>query len=166
MQLRLWAITAACVLSVLSAAPQNQAYAHDSQLNSVRSAQRKSRSGSNAARNAGRNSIAKGVKDMKHGRAHRNPSEVRTGAFEIVQGILGLLASAAAGGMADKDDTNGDNLLNGSDVQSFANCLVNGGAGCACADADGDAAADDEFGVNGDIASFVNKLLTGVTCPP
>lgn len=63
-------------------------------------------------------------------------------------------------------DTSGDGFLRGDDVQSFANCLITPGAGCDCADSDGDGAADDEFGVGGDIEDFVNKLLTGATCPP
>lgn len=62
-------------------------------------------------------------------------------------------------------DTSGDGELDGEDVQSFADCLVSPGPNCACADSDGDGAADDEFGVTGDIADFVSKLLSGATCP-
>lgn len=62
-------------------------------------------------------------------------------------------------------DTSGDGLLNGRDVESFVNCLITPGAGCTCADSDGDALPEDEFGVNGDIADFVSKLLSGAVCP-
>lgn len=81
-----------------------------SQLNKMRESQEKSRNASNKARNAGRDSIGKGTKHMHHGKAHHAQPEVSQGAMQIMQGLLGLLASAAAEKMADKDSSNGNNL--------------------------------------------------------
>ncbi len=91
-----------------------------SQLQQVEDARNRSRRASSDARSAGRNSIGRGNRHMSHGKHHHHPSEVHTGAFEVAQGILGLLASAAADGMSKIDDNNGSNLSDISASQADA----------------------------------------------
>jgi hypothetical protein len=81
-----------------------------SQLSSTRDAASRNRNASNLARNAGRNSIGKGTRHMRHGKSHHNSPEIKTGAFQVAQGLLGLLASAAASNISDRNDDNGDRL--------------------------------------------------------
>ncbi|MCB9853700.1 MAG: hypothetical protein H6819_11435, partial [Phycisphaerales bacterium] len=57
-------------------------------------------------------------------------------------------------------DANLDNQLDGSDVQSFVDCLLGGMGDCSCADVDGMNGTD-----MGDIAGFVSNLLAGPACP-
>lgn len=61
-----------------------------------------------------------------------------------------------------KGDMNGSGAVNGADINKFAQCVVApAGAGCACADVNGGGIT------TGDIAPFVNFLLTGVgSCVP
>ncbi|MEE8169048.1 MAG: dockerin type I domain-containing protein [Phycisphaerae bacterium] len=62
-------------------------------------------------------------------------------------------------------DMNGDNLIDGSDIQAFTDCMIAGPditAGCACADMNGIGTLNQL-----DLAQFVNALLAtpGAVCP-
>ena len=82
----------------------------NSQLRATQDAMRRNRTASNLARNAGRNSIGRGLRNIRHGKSHHHPPEVKMGAFQVAQGILGLLAAAAAAAMANKEDGSAANL--------------------------------------------------------
>lgn len=77
----------------------------ESQLNSARDASARNRNAGNLSRNAGRNSIGKGTRNMNQGRAHHHHPQVNMGAFQIAQGLLGLMASAEAENLGNKDST-------------------------------------------------------------
>lgn len=77
------------------------------------------------------------------------------GSFEITGGFWAMPAASCAC----IGDTNGDGVKNGADVQSFVNCVINGG-GCTCADVD----ASNDITID-DIAVFVADLLSGSACP-
>lgn len=58
-----------------------------------------------------------------------------------------------------RGDVNGDGIVNGLDVQAFANCLTAGGS-CTGADVNNDTVAD-----AGDVLPMVNALLAGACAP-
>lgn len=58
-----------------------------------------------------------------------------------------------------RGDVNGDTLVNGKDIQAFANCLTAGGS-CSCADVNNDTVADAS-----DVLPMVNALLSGACAP-
>ncbi|HEY8280442.1 MAG TPA: hypothetical protein VIH99_12510 [Bdellovibrionota bacterium] len=66
----------------------------------------------NMASMLGTESIARGERHIKEGRAEKDEPKVRKGSFEVLQGLLGLLAAAAAAGMAAKDQSNAGKLSN------------------------------------------------------
>lgn len=77
------------------------------------------------------------------------------GAFELDGGFWpGAVPSCGCLG-----DMNSDGARNGSDIQAFVGCILNGGS-CACAD------VDDLSGVTmDDLDVFVTDLLAGSGCP-
>lgn len=58
-----------------------------------------------------------------------------------------------------RGDVNGDTVVNGTDIQDFADCLTAGGS-CFCADVNNDTVAD-----AGDVLPMVNALLSGACAP-
>jgi len=60
-----------------------------------------------------------------------------------------------------KGDLDGNGLVNGRDINKFAQCVASGGgAGCACADINGGGVT------SADVAPFVAGLLAGTNCIP
>ncbi len=76
------------------------------------------------------------------------------GAFELVGGFW------AAPPCWCMSDMNNDGVRDGADIQAFVDCMLSGGADCACADLNRDGALDVS-----DIGTFVGDLLTGAACP-
>lgn len=58
-------------------------------------------------------------------------------------------------------DVNGDLAHDGDDVQSFVECLLEGGSSCGCADLDNSNSVD-----AGDVSLFVDTILSGAGCAP
>ena len=57
-------------------------------------------------------------------------------------------------------DVDLDRAYDGGDAQAFIQCVIDGGAACACADMDGSGAADPT-----DTSAFVQRLLLAPPCP-
>jgi len=66
----------------------------------------------------------------------------------------------SGGGCACRGDLNADTVVNGKDVNLFAQCVASGGAGCPCGDMNNSGAAD-----SADVAAFVTAVVTG-NCGP
>jgi len=86
----------------------------ESQLSSARDATAGNRVASSLARTAGNNSIGKGTLTMNLGKSHHAHPEINLGAFEIAQGLLGLMASAEAEKLGNQDS----NIATGLDAIS------------------------------------------------
>lgn len=94
----------------------------------------------------GGNSIRNGIKHIRHGRVSHNRPEVRTGYFEVLQGILGLVAAGAASSISDKDDSNASKLANLNGMTPSSPALepssgASGAAGSSMGGKDSDTAA-------------------------
>lgn len=78
------------------------------------------------------------------------------GDFELSGGYW----TTAASNCACPGDANGDQKVDGADVQSFVQCFITPGDSCGCADVDGVAGVQ-----MSDLAVFANLLLSGGVCP-
>ena len=92
----------------------------DAQTDIARNASLGNRNASTVARGLGRNSIARGIRHIRHGRSTMNRPEVRLGYFEVVQGILGLVASATAAKLSDISGTRAEGLQSQGGVANGA----------------------------------------------
>lgn len=68
--------------------------------------------------------------------------------------------SPCTGGCPCKGDLNGDTVVNGKDVNLFAQCVASGGVGCPCGDMNNSSSAN-----SADVAAFVTAVVTG-NCGP
>ncbi len=57
-------------------------------------------------------------------------------------------------------DLNNDGWRNGEDIQTFVDCVLGGGPGCACADLEIDGRLN-----MADVTAFVSDLLAASPCP-
>ncbi len=80
------------------------------------------------------------------------------GGYELVGGFW--LAASQTLGCACPGDVWPDDVLDGGDIQAFADCLVSGGSNCICADTVPNGVLD-----LADVDAFVSDLLAGATCP-
>ncbi|HVP09685.1 MAG TPA: hypothetical protein VMV94_00690 [Phycisphaerae bacterium] len=88
------------------------------------------------------------------GQPDANTTAMTGGSFELIGGFWAVPPCWCM------SDLNNDGLLNGQDVQVFIDCMIAGGANCACADLYTDGRLDVQ-----DIATFVSDLLAGEECP-
>ena len=76
--------------------------------------------------------------------------------FELAGGFRG----GAVARCACLGDMNSDGDRAGLDVQDFVYCFLGGGVNCGCADGNAVPGLDP-----GDLPIFVNRLVSGPTCP-
>lgn len=112
-----------------------------SQTGSARNASFGNRNASNLSRNLGRNSIARGLRHIRHGRQAKNRPEVRLGYFEVLQGILGLVAAANADKLSDVSGTRAENLASQGAV-GVGGAGASGNAASGASGASGQAAGN------------------------
>jgi hypothetical protein len=83
-----------------------------SQVGSSQNAADRNRNASNSANRLGQNSIGRGNTNISHGHHHgaAGQPQVALGAFQVAQGILGLLAAMKASDLAGQNSDNADRL--------------------------------------------------------